>query len=439
MATMPSAPVTAAAAASRSKSAAAPAKPRSAVRQVLSLPPRLLHMYDDFIIKNASQVSQIESALRSLTYVIPGRFRDAEIASESLHSGVGLLSLYHDLVLQQRAASPSSPKLQQQPTSARPAHTRYTTFWFQKSPIYRRVALALQVVQYTQLLLEMAAKRRGDERLRWRVVVLVEAFKAFCKLVLLRITRGRPLLSPPVPERQVLPEENEDDLDGVPPELGDEHGDGQHVNGVLVNGNGNGAAKTNGHAHTNGKTIANPSSPQKEWFMPRTQATLPSLPSNSDIGSYLLSRVLTADDIKPAPKLLRPLSGAARAAEVLHILAPLVYALTLAHFSLRAAEKGASGKKKNGAATWTPWLLGVALSLAARQLRDRGFGASALEREEWDRRGWGVGWWAMRGAAYEHVVKGMVEGVRRRMPSFVGGVLEDYEYLWDNYYFSTAD
>lgn len=74
MATMPSAPVTAAAAASRSKPAAAPAKPRSAVRQVLSLPPRLLHMYDDFIIKNASQVSQIESALRSLTYVIPGMY-----------------------------------------------------------------------------------------------------------------------------------------------------------------------------------------------------------------------------------------------------------------------------------------------------------------------------------------------------------------------------
>lgn len=39
---------------------------------VLSLPPRWLGMYSDFITKNSSAVSQIESALRSLTYIIPG-------------------------------------------------------------------------------------------------------------------------------------------------------------------------------------------------------------------------------------------------------------------------------------------------------------------------------------------------------------------------------
>ena len=68
--------------------------------EVLSLPPKWLGMYSDFITKNSSAVSQIESALRSLTYIIPGtynpslswrsrcllfagRFRESEIASES--------------------------------------------------------------------------------------------------------------------------------------------------------------------------------------------------------------------------------------------------------------------------------------------------------------------------------------------------------------------
>lgn len=46
--------------------------PPSVVSQVLSLPPKWLHMYDEFITRNAHQVSQIESALRSLTYIIPG-------------------------------------------------------------------------------------------------------------------------------------------------------------------------------------------------------------------------------------------------------------------------------------------------------------------------------------------------------------------------------
>lgn len=45
---------------------------RVTVGQILSMPPTLLSKYDDFITKNAGQVSQIESALRSLTYIIPG-------------------------------------------------------------------------------------------------------------------------------------------------------------------------------------------------------------------------------------------------------------------------------------------------------------------------------------------------------------------------------
>lgn len=41
-------------------------------RSASPLQPKWLSAYSDFIIKNASAVSQIESALRSLTYIIPG-------------------------------------------------------------------------------------------------------------------------------------------------------------------------------------------------------------------------------------------------------------------------------------------------------------------------------------------------------------------------------
>lgn len=57
------------AAASTSK---AKTKPRASLGSILSMPPQWLSMYDEFITKNAGQVSQIESALRSLTYIIPG-------------------------------------------------------------------------------------------------------------------------------------------------------------------------------------------------------------------------------------------------------------------------------------------------------------------------------------------------------------------------------
>jgi hypothetical protein len=41
-------------------------------KDVASLPPRLLDMYSEFITKNAGAVGQVEGALRSLTYIIPG-------------------------------------------------------------------------------------------------------------------------------------------------------------------------------------------------------------------------------------------------------------------------------------------------------------------------------------------------------------------------------
>ena len=391
---------------------------------------RWLHVYDDFITKNAHQVSQIESALRSLTYIIPGpspfpspclpllltsslsgRFRDAEIASESIHSGVQLLSLYHDALL--RRASTTS-KLPPSPPPSLPApHSRYTRFWTAKSALYRRAAYILQIVTYIELLCEMAAKRRG-ERTRWRVVIVLEAVKAFCKLLLLRITRARPLVTPVLPEREPLPEDPADDSEDAELLALEEKEDAAHNGHPLV---------PNGSANTKPKEA--PRGPNGEWIMPRTGMALPALPAQGDISGYLLSRVLTADDIKPASKLLNTLQGAGHAAEVLHILAPLVYVVALS-------------RSKDKRRSWTPWVLGLAMELGARQLRDRGLRTTPLEREEWTKRGWAMGWWTMRGAFYENVTKGAVEGVRRRMPSLVGGILEDYEYLWENYYFSTA-
>lgn len=265
----------------------------------------------------------------------------------------------------------------------------------------------LQMIIYTEMLWEMTAKRRGGEKSRWKVVVILEALKAICRLLLLRITRSRPLVTPVLPEREPIPEdatqEDEEEAFRSESELMDE---------VSVSGSASGSERPVKPAH------------EREWAMPRTGMSLPSLPDSGDISSYLLGRVLTADDIKPASKLLNQLQGSGQGAEILHILSPLVYAAALAR----------SGNKKS----WTPWLIGLAVEYAARQLRDRGLRTTALERDEWNRRGWAMGWWAMRGACYENVTKGVVGGVTRRMPGFIAGILEDYEYLWENYYFSTS-
>jgi peroxin-16 len=360
---------------------------KASIQDILSLPPKWLSLYSNFITKNQSSVTSIESALRSLTYIIPGRFRDAELASESLHSSIQLLSLYHDTLLLRAISKLPGMPAQQSP------HNRYTKFWIQKSKFYRRVAMTLSIVQYTELLLEMTAKRKG-EKVRWRIVILIEIVKAVCRLLLLRITNSRPLVSPPLPEREVIPEEVAEEEEGD---------DGFRDEGV----------------HEERERPVR----EKEYKMKRTGRSLPVLPNPSDISSYLLSKVLTADDIKAAPSLLNSTRGSAQLAEILHILQPVIYAVALSR----------SKDKRN----WQPWLLGLSVEYAARQLRKDGLRTTSLEREQWGKRGWAMGWWAMRGAFYENVTKGLLHKTSEKLPSLISGVLDDYLYLWDGYYFSS--
>lgn len=234
--------------------------------------------------------------------------------------------------------------------------------------MYKRLALVVQMIQYTELLWEMAAKRKG-EKMRWRVVVLLEVVKAACRLLLLRLTNSRPLLSPPLPQREVDPSSLEDH-----------------------------SASADGMDTPPSERSA---SEAENWMMPRTGLSMPSLPDPSDISNYLLSKVLTADDIKPPKALLHRVSGKGELAEALYILRPVIYALALQHFS---------GDKKS----WKPWLIGASIEYGARQLAKNDFqerlagglrGLTGLEREELKKRGWALGWWVMRGAFYENFTK----------------------------------
>jgi peroxin-16 len=384
--------------------------------------------YSKYVIHNSSSVSQIESALRSLTYLLPGsRLHDTELASESLHTFVQLLSIYHDNLLAR--ASRIMPAAQAALKAKTSPHARYTKFWTSRSRLYKQLAIALKTIQYTELLWEMVARRRlGGDKPRWRVIVLLESLKALCRLLLMRITNSRPLVSPPLPTRE----------DVTPPE-------------TLV------PSETEPLSDWNGMS-SDPLDPQMKvvndrarteisWKMPRTGLSLPDLPEPDAITSYLISKVITPDDIKPAKQLLHKLSTLqGQFAEILHILRPVIYALLMQRYASQYGKKG-------GKANWTPWLVGISIEYLSRQLAKRdldrrvpggvGRGLTALEREELKKRGWGMGWWIMRGAFYENITKGFVDGVVGKLKGklfldLVGGAVEDYGYLWDEYYFSTS-
>ncbi|KAL9125302.1 MAG: hypothetical protein Q9175_008099, partial [Cornicularia normoerica] len=252
-----------------------------------TIPSQWLSTYQAFVRHNSSQVSSLESALRSLTYLLPStRFADTPLTSESLQTFLSLLTAYNTHLL---ASPPFSPQ------------RRYERFWEAKSKIYARCTALLRTIQYTQLLLEMLAKRAG-EKARWRVIVLLEVVKAACRLCMGRISGSRPVIATGVGD-----ERTERRVDTQPAE------DVVYAEGTQADG----ATK------------------EGEWTMPRTGMRLPQFPSTSSsstgigggesITDFLTSRVITADEIKSAHRLVRKLHTLpGHLAELVYILRPVL-------------------------------------------------------------------------------------------------------------------
>ncbi len=256
----------------------------------------------------------------------------------------------------------------------------------------------------------MFAKRAG-EKVRWRVIVVLEVVKAVLRLCMGRASGGRPVVASGVgDERQETRVEDDAGSSGS------------------VEWDGIGEGPSDG-----------------EWKMPRTGMRLPPLPSNSGIGGesitdFLGKRVVSADEIKSAERLVRKITSVqGQLAEAMWILRPVVYALALQRYQ---------GNKRD----WRPWALGLALEVAARQLAKKDVeesviggarGLSGVEREELKSRGWGMAWWGMRGAFYENITRKSIQGFAAKLKGrplldMVGVIVEDYDYLWDDYYFSTT-
>jgi len=274
----------------------------------------------------------------------------------------------------------------------------------------------------------MGAKKKWGEKGRWRTIVSIEALKVICRFGLLSLTKARPLVSPPLPAREIDPQALEE----------------------LAN------TTHTFQADMPSPSLSSPSStseddPNHPYTLPRTGFTLPSLSSTASpspfgrgdgITSYLFSRVLTVEDIKPAAQLLPRLNGLSWYAEVLYILRPLLYALIMQRWVRTRGEK-------NAKRSWWPWLLGLSIEYAAMELRKREeeksfrHGLGKLEKEEVRRRGKAMWWWILRGAMYENISKPVIDGIVSKIEkvpllNIAGGIIQDYQYLWENYYFPTA-
>ncbi|KNZ77428.1 Peroxisomal membrane protein PEX16 [Termitomyces sp. J132] len=346
--------------------------------------------YEAFLLDNVSTISSLESSLRSITWFLPGRFKDAELASETLTSLLNVMSMYHDTLL----AKIVQKDRNYQPLIPPSLHTRFTKAWSDKSDKYKWAARALQLIKFLELVVEMGLRRKVSSKARWRGVILLEVVKACLRFTLLLITR-KPLLSPPIPERDFDPaslptsthpsSETPSDSTAIPDHL------------------------RNNHTPL----------PPHALLSPRSETTAE---------DYLLPKAMSTSSVRPSLSLVKSLSSPTDwIAESIYIMRPLVYA------TLLVSDRRSS----------RPLIVALAMELLSRNLRRTPPLSAVLERTEYARRDRDMLWYLLRGSIWQSYTRPKLQNFAvgaSHTPLFnlFGAFIQDWIPLIDEYYYYTA-
>ncbi|KAJ1649290.1 hypothetical protein IWQ61_009578, partial [Dispira simplex] len=272
--------------------------------------------YERFLLKNASQISSIESTVRSLTYVLPGRFSDADLASEGLYTLLNILGLYHDHILA-KATRQTGSALRNPDTSLLNRYHRYFFRHGSRPGLYQRLGLALTLLQFAESFIEMAIQKKWGTRAKWRVVTAIELAKLLCRLALIRNTQNRMLFQPSYPERDVDPEMLHASVDP----------------GTLP------SAWQGKHTGKRYPTVASLAQGVRE---------------GQPLAQYISARSAQPEQYLKPSEVVLPLSRKALLGEYLFALRPVLYVLAIRKWGHRA---------------WLPWLFSLAIESLSRLLQ----------------------------------------------------------------------
>ncbi|ORZ38779.1 peroxisome membrane protein [Catenaria anguillulae PL171] len=341
-----------------------------------------LAAYRTFLLSNATQISSVEQALRSLSYFLPGRFADADLASESLFALVNLVSLYHDQILYDAVQHASPPDFKPSLIN------QYHRWWQAKSPLVHYASMALTIVQTVESVCEMTALKKHKPRTRWNVVLGIESAKALLRLLIVSRTH-QPTLSPAIP-------------DAI-------HGSAGPYKGA------------------------------------RSGVTLPSVDAMGSAANvrgvwdqYLAAKAVRTAFRSPAD-LLAVLKGSRTLGEILFILRPVIYV----YLMRKHGRKAWLPLAVSFVVELVAYLLVTKVNGRGAMPGTAAHKVTRLEKDEYSRRAYLFLYYLLRGPVYDGLTKHALDSFCGAMSNkpilrLFSGIIRDYQPLWENVYMYTS-
>ena len=317
--------------------------------------------------------------------MLPGKFEESELTSEALYTVLKLVRLYHDNILAR------GPHTSQTLDHDKNAYVKSMLV----SNMYKRVSVALSILNTLDVLCEMLARKILGSEKKWNIVWLIEALKVLCKLRLFYAGQKRMLMT-----HRLLPER---DIPLISSE-----------SRPIIND-----FWTGKRSHRKFPVLSQLDSGGKaEWI--RRQRLMQYLDEANERFRHQTIQLAVHTMDHRIDVII----------EYLTILRPLIYVTLLMVY----------GKK-----SWRPWLVTVSLEMIMgfHTFRRASSEWTSLEREEQHYRLWHFGYNLLRSPLYDHLTKPQLLAICnswKDIPvlSWVASSIKDYMPLWEQVYFYTA-